>query len=162
MYLEQIRKKYLVKFKVTTSTIRRRFASSSSTDQINPADAILPTLRPRGEESLSDMHQCNECQATRCPDFPTFELFTEKPLSTHLHTYNFLKNSKRILDPTSKFKSIQVLKYSSIQVFKYSSIQVLCYSSIQIFQYSSIQVFQYSSNQVFKYSSIQVFKYSSL
>ena len=32
MYLEQIRKKYLVKFKVTTSTIRRRFASSSSTD----------------------------------------------------------------------------------------------------------------------------------
>ena len=34
------------------------------------------------------------------------------------------KNSKRILDPTSKYKSIQVFKYSSIQVLKYLSIQV--------------------------------------
>ena len=31
------------------------------------------------------------------------------------------KNSKRILDPTSKFKNTQVFKYSSMQ---YSSIQV--------------------------------------
>ena len=29
-----------------------------------------------------------------------------------------LKNSKRILDPTSKYKSIQVYKYFSVQVFK--------------------------------------------
>ena len=40
------------------------------------------------------------------------------------------KNSKRILDPTLKFKRIQVFKYSSIQVFKYSSIQVFKYSSV--------------------------------
>ena len=33
-----------------------------------------------------------------------------------------IKNSKRILDPTWKYKSIQVFKYSTIQVFKYSSI----------------------------------------
>ena len=33
------------------------------------------------------------------------------------------KNSKRILDPTSKFKSIQVFKYSSIQAFKSLSIE---------------------------------------
>ena len=29
------------------------------------------------------------------------------------------KNSKRILDPTLKYKCIEVFKYSSIQVFKY-------------------------------------------
>ena len=35
------------------------------------------------------------------------------------------KNSKRILDPTRKYKIIQVSKYSSIQVVKYSSIHFL-------------------------------------
>ena len=35
-----------------------------------------------------------------------------------------IKNSKRILDPTWKYKSIHVFKYSSIQVFKYLSIQL--------------------------------------
>ena len=38
--------------------------------------------------------------------------------------YSNSKNSQRILDPTSKYKSIQVFKYSSIQVLKYLSIQV--------------------------------------
>ena len=39
----------------------------------------------------------------------------------------FLKNSKRILDPTSKYKSIhiQVFKYPCIQVFKYESIECM-------------------------------------
>ena len=37
------------------------------------------------------------------------------------------KNSKRILDPTSKYKSIhiQVFKYPCIQVFKYESIECM-------------------------------------
>ena len=35
------------------------------------------------------------------------------------------KNSKRILDPTSKYKSIQVFKYPCIQVFKYESIKCM-------------------------------------
>ena len=42
-----------------------------------------------------------------------------------------MKNSKRILDPTSKFKNTQVFKYSSIQ---------LC--NIQVFKYNSILVFK--------------------
>ena len=35
------------------------------------------------------------------------------------------KNSKRILDPTSKYKGIQVFKYPCIQVFKYESIECM-------------------------------------
>ena len=36
-----------------------------------------------------------------------------------------LKKSKRILDPTSKYKSIQVFKYPCIQVFKYENIHCM-------------------------------------
>ena len=54
------------------------------------------------------------------------------------------KNSKRILDPTWKHKSIEVLKYSSIQVFKYSSIEEFKYS------YWCIQVFNLKVHNVTK------------
>ena len=52
---------------------------------------------------------------------------------------NIQKNSKRILDPTSK-----VFTYSSIQVTKYSNIQVFKNSSTQLFKYSSLLVYKFT------------------
>ena len=58
---------------------------------------------------------------------------------------DMLKNSKRILDPTSKYKSIhiQVFKYPCIQVFKYENIKCM-----QSFKFAILEFDYLLSNNV--------------
>ena len=76
-----------------------------------------------------------------------------------LHNHN-KKNSKRILDPTSKCKSIhiQVFKYPCIQVFKYESIECMRAFKFAILEFGQLLTYNVKARDPVGSKNLKMYK----